>query len=77
MTALGYNLGGKGKKEVEEKLRNDCDSRMTMQKELYEKVGAVSVDLGYMGFSVTTERPFADPGQSGCSSCGGSCSSCH
>ena len=25
------------KKEVEEKLRNDCDSRMTMQKELYEK----------------------------------------
>lgn len=37
MTALGYNLGGKGKKEVEEKLRNDCDSRMTMQKELYEK----------------------------------------
>ena len=48
-----------------------------MQKELYEKVGAVSVDLGYMGFSITTERPFADPGQSGCSSCGGGCSSCH
>ena len=48
-----------------------------MQKDFYEKVGAVSVDLGYMGFSITTERPFADPGQSSCSSCGGSCSSCH
>ncbi len=48
-----------------------------MQKDLYDKVGAVSVDLGYMGFSITTERPFADPGQSGCSSCGGGCSPCH
>ncbi len=48
-----------------------------MQKDLFEKVGSVAVDLGYMGFSITTERPFADPGQSGCSTCGGGCSSCH
>ena len=45
-----------------------------MQKDLYEKVGGVTVDLGYMGFSIVTEFPYSPAGQSSCSSCGGSCS---
>lgn len=45
-------------------------------KTLFEKVGNISIDLGYMGFHIQTEFPYADSkAHSSCSSCGGgSCS---
>lgn len=46
-----------------------------MEKDLLDKVGHVTVDFTYMGFSVTPKIPLASAG--GCQSCsvGGGCSS--
>lgn len=49
-----------------------------MTKDLFAKTGAATIDLGPMGFQITTEHPFAEAGgEGGCSSCGGGCHSCH
>jgi len=45
-----------------------------MDKELQAEAGSISIDLSYMGFVVTPEKPLSGGG--GCSSCGGGCSSC-
>ena len=45
-----------------------------INKELLKKVGAVSIEVTPMGFSVLQEIPFPEVG--GGSSCGGSCGSC-
>jgi len=48
-----------------------------MAKRLYEMVGEVSIDLGYMGFAITTQMPFQAPeGSGGSCSCSGGCSGC-
>lgn len=46
-----------------------------MTKELYEAIGNISVDLSYLGFAITSERPVPDMGGGSCS-CGGGCSGC-
>lgn len=48
-----------------------------MARELSEKTGEMSLDVSYMGFTLTPEHPLEMGG--GCSSCGGSCGSggCH
>lgn len=47
-----------------------------MTKSLYQIIGEVSVGLSYMGFTITSERPYSAPMEhGGCGSCSGdSCS---
>lgn len=47
-----------------------------INKELLSLVGSVTLDLGYMGFSVEPEFPLPASEGSGCGSCCGSCGSC-
>ena len=42
-------------------------------KNLWEEIGAVSIDLSYMGFSLESEKPLPGASASGCSACGGGC----
>lgn len=42
-----------------------------ISKELSSSVGAVTIDLSYMGFVVTSENPL--PGGGGCGGCSGCC----
>ncbi len=46
-----------------------------IEKDLAERTGSISLDLGYMGFLLMPEHPLSDPSQAGgcCSSCGGGC----
>lgn len=43
---------------------------------LLEQAGAISIDLGSMGFSVTSEVQLGGGGGGGCSGCGSSSSCC-
>ena len=48
-----------------------------MTKDLYQMIGEVSVGLSYMGFTISSERPYSAsaPQGHGCSGCSGdSCS---
>ncbi len=40
-----------------------------MSQSLLDEVKGVTIDLTYMGFTVTPEVPFASSGDGGCSSC--------
>ena len=53
---------------------------LCINKELAEKVGAVTVGMTHMGFVVESEIPLPSGGNGGCSSCCGGCGSsggCH
>ena len=43
----------------------------SVNKDLLEKAGSITVDLSYMGFTVESANQLG--GGSGCGSCGGSC----
>lgn len=46
-----------------------------INKELLQQVKSVSIDLSYLGFTVTSEVPLPSAGGSSCGGCCGSCSS--
>lgn len=48
---------------------NEAGFTFSVEKELLQKIGGVSIDFGYMGFMVTPEVPLAQQG-GGCSGCG-------
>ena len=52
----------------------DNDLTFCINKELAQKVGAVTITLTYMGFVVESEIPLPNSG-GGCSSCCGGCGS--
>ena len=53
------------------------DMTFCMARELSEQTGEMSLDVSYMGFTLTPEHPLENTG-GGCSSCGSGCSGgCH
>lgn len=47
------------------------DTLFCMAKELFDQTGDMTIDLSYMGFTLTPEKPLEMGG--GCSTCGGGC----
>lgn len=52
------------------------DLQFCIKNDLSQRIGRVSIRLGFIGFVIDSEFPFEDDlrPSSGCSSCGGSCS---
>ncbi len=54
-----------------DKVFEDNGFKFCVDSNLYEQVGGIKVDAGYMGFIVESERPLSSGGN--CGSCGSGC----